>query len=397
MPACPTHARLLRMTIAPGIAVLLASTPGFAANEKPEDAGQPRATMHQVFGALRVLLPLSLDAGRFADPKEQAKIAAQINILTGAVHALESHGSGRDRGFLFLSRSLARDVEELRHRYNFGRLEEARFYVLEATRNCVACHARLPSQRDFPLGRQLLEPIDLTTLSHHERSQLFVATRQFERALASWEELFGESIVSAAQLDIGGYLNDYLAIAIRVQGDYARARRGLEIVRARSDVPEYLAPKLEAWGSELSTLEKSPPDWHDMTAARKLASRKTGGDVEDDALSATISDLVASSLLLRFIDEAHGAQGRTQELAEAYYWLGRVEARSADSFWVPQASFHLELAIRLDPKAPHAEHALALLEEQLAFGYGGIESEILPVDLWTNLEELRELVAASRS
>jgi hypothetical protein len=378
-------------------AALLLASPTFAADEKPDASGQPRATMHQVFGALRVLLPLSLDAGRFADPKEQATIAAQINILTGAVHALESHGSGRDRGFQFLSRSLARDVEELRHRYNFGRLEEARFYVLEATRNCVACHSRLPSQRDFPLGAQLLEAIDLTTLSHHERSQLLVATRQFERALASWEELFGESIVSSAQLDVGGYLNDYLAIAIRVQGDYGRARKGIEIVQARKDVPDYLKPKLDAWQSELAGFEKSPPDWHDMDAARKLAAHKTAGDAEDDALSATISDLVASSLLLRLIDDIHGAQGRDAELAEAYYWLGRVEARSADSFWVPQASFHLELAIRLDPKAAHAEHALALLEEQLAFGYGGIESEILPVDLWTNLEELRELVAASRS
>jgi hypothetical protein len=119
--------------------------------------------------------------------------------------------------------------------------------------------------------------------------------------------------------------------------------------------------------------------------------------MEDDALTATITDLVASALLLRFIDEAQGATDRTQELAEAYYLLGKVEARSADSFWVPQASFHLELSIRLDPKSPDAEAALALYEEQLAFGYGGIESEILPVDLWATLEELRRLVAENRS
>jgi hypothetical protein len=98
-------------------------------------------------------------------------------------------------------------------------------------------------------------------------------------------------------------------------------------------------------------------------------------------------------MLLRFVDEAHASSNRTAELAEAYYWLGKVEARSADSFWVPQAPFHLELSIRLDPSGAHAEDALALYEEQLAFGYGGIESEILPVDLWTTLSELRKLVA----
>lgn len=359
---------------------------------------QPRATMHQVFDAIRVLLPLSLDAERFRDPKNQAEIAARIEVLTGASKTLESHATGRDRTFQFLSQSLGRDVAEIKHRYASGRSEEARFFILEATRNCVACHSRLPSDRDFPLASKLLEKVNRDELSHHERSQLFVATRQFDKALASWEELFGDTIVSAAQLDVGGYLNDYLAIAIRVQGDYGRARRAIAVVRARPDVPDYLAPKLAQWETDLAGFEKSPPDWKKLDDARKLASRSTPGeDVEDDALTATITDLVASALLLRFVDEAHAASDRTPELAEAYFWLGKVEARSADSFWVPQASFHLELAIRLDPKGKHAEEALMLYEEQLAFGYGGIESEILPVDLWTTLSELRKLVAEGRS
>jgi hypothetical protein len=366
--------------------------------EKPSAATapaeeQPRATMDRVFAALRVLLPLSLDPKRFSSKEEQAVIAAQIEALAGAAHALENHGANRDRGFRFLSGSLASDVEEIRQRYRFGRLEEARFFVLEATRNCVACHSRLPSAKDFPLGSKLLENIDMESLSSHERSQLYVATRQFDKALQSWESLFADdSIVSASQLDVGGYLNDYLAIAIRVKGDYGRARRSIEVVRARKDVPDYLKPQLDAWVRDLARFERKPPGWKDLTTARELADQKSTGDVEGDALSATITDLVASSLLLRFIDEMGGAPGHDAQLAEAYYWLGKVESRSADSFWVPQAPFHLEIAIRLDPKGPHAEEALRLLEEQMAFGYGGIESDVLPVDLWTNLEELRALV-----
>jgi hypothetical protein len=373
------------------------SSPGTGAASEPP-AQQPQATMHVVFDAIQVLLPLSLDAERFRAPENQAEIAARIGILTGAAHALESHASGRDRGFQFLSESLARDVEEIRHRYNYGRLEEARFYVLEATRNCVACHSRLPSNRDFPMASLLLDEVDLKGLSHHERSQLYVATRQFEKALATWEELFASDEVPAAQLDIGGSINDYLAIAIRVEGDYARAGRGLAIIRARDDVPDYLAPKLDAWIAELARFAAAPPDWHGLGAARKLAQRTAeGGDPEEDALRATVSDLVASSLLLRFLDNARDAPDRAGEVAEAYYLLGRVEARSADSFWVPQATHNLELAIRLAPNSPWAEDALQLYEEQLAFGYGGIESEILPVDLWATLSELRQLVAEAGS
>ena len=378
-----------------GVLIAFSPGPGQAqqAGATPED-GQPRETMHRVFEAIRLLLPLSLDAERFRAPDNQAAIAKQIEVLAGASATLEAHAGKRDRTFRFLSESLANDVDEIRQRYQSGRLEESRFYILEATRNCVACHSRLPSYQDFPLAPRLLGRIDLVRLSHHERSQLYVATRQFDKALASWEELFAGSEISAAQLDVGGYLSDYLAIAIRVQHDYGRARRAIAVVRARDDVPDYLAPKLDGWMADLAYFEGAPPDWRDLKSARALASRKTPGeDVEDDALTATITDLVASGLLLRFIDEAHAARERTAELAEAYYWLGKVEARSADSFWVPQAPFHLELAIRLDPGGAHAEDALALYEEQLAFGYGGIESEILPVDLWTTLSELRTLVA----
>lgn len=373
---------------------LLVATLALLGAKEADEEPEPRATMDQVFESLRVLLPLSLDAERFRAPENQAEIAARIAILTGASHMLENHAAGRDRTFQYLSHSLARDVDEIGYRYNFGRLDEARFFVLEATRNCVACHSRLPSQHVFPLASRLLDQVDTKKLSQHELTQLYVATRQFDKALSAWEELFAGDVVSAAQLDMGGYLNDYLAIAIRVQGDYARAQRGIEIVRKRSDLPDYLAPKLDQWKADLARFQKSPPDWHSLDAARKLADRgPSTEDPEDDALSATITDLVASAALLRFIDEAHGAPERSAELAEAYYWLGRVEARSADSFWVPQAPFHLELAIRLNPGGPHAEEALALYEEQLSFGYGGIESEILPVDLWTTLTELRTLVA----
>jgi hypothetical protein len=59
---------------------------------------------------------------------------------------------------------------------------------------------------------------------------------------------------------------------------------------------------------------------------------------------------------------------------------------------VPQAEFHLEAAIRLDPTGPTARPAYALLEQSLSIGYGGTSAEILPVDLWTKLNELRALV-----
>jgi hypothetical protein len=395
------HGRLTRQATATALLTIGTLAAGSLRAEAPDPAGspgEPRATMHRVFDALSELLPLSLDPTRFEAAPNQPEIARQIGVLASAVRALEQHGEQRDPDFRFLSRSLSEDVEEVLHRYHWGRLEEARFFILEATRNCVACHSRLPSAREFPLADQLLGRVDLDALSHHERGQLYVATRQFDRALNNWEELFAGTEQTPSQLHIGGYLRDYLTVAIRVQRDLPRARRTLEKLAADPKLPRYLALRLQTWIGDLKQFEAASgadTDTNiDLARARALAHRApTAAAVPDDTALA-VSDLLASSLLFRFVDTARQRRVDDRDLAEAFYLLGLIEARGVDSYWVPQAEFHLEAAIRLDPRGPIARSAYALLEQSLAIGYGGTSAETLPLDLWTKLNELRALADA---
>ena len=105
-----------------------------------------------------------------------------------------------------------------------------------------------------------------------------------------------------------------------------------------------------------------------------------------------VYDLVASSMLHRIVDAAPVGDPR---LAEAYYRLGVIEARSVDSYWVPQTEFHLEAAIRAAPDGPFAERAYALLEEYVLLGHGGPEG--LPDEVTANLAALRVLLDAPPS
>jgi hypothetical protein len=102
-----------------------------------------------------------------------------------------------------------------------------------------------------------------------------------------------------------------------------------------------------------------------------------------------VGDLLASSVLLRFID----AGGRTDaQLAEAYYLLGIAEIRSVDAFWVPQAEFHFEASIRTEPQGAYAMESYALLEESILMGYSGSSGLHLPIDVQVTLEELKRMV-----
>ena len=93
---------------------------------------------------------------------------------------------------IILSRSFADDVREIRARWAAGHLEEARYYVVELTQNCVACHARVPAAREFPLADDLLAREEVADLPPRERAALQVAVRRFDAALSTWEGLFAD-------------------------------------------------------------------------------------------------------------------------------------------------------------------------------------------------------------
>jgi len=346
--------------------------------------------MHRVFEALSHLLPLGVDEEAFNDPANKAEIERWMNVLAGAAGELHDHGRTRDAGFRNLSRSLASDVEEIRYRYQSGRTDEARYFLIESTNNCVACHSRLPRARDFGLAERMNEQIDMSEMSPHERAQIYVATRQFEKALETWEAQFAdEKTIRAVDLDIGGSLLDYLAIAIRVVQDPARARRGLERIAQRNDVPRYLARHLARWIADLKRFEAAGKQAPSLAKARELLGVSESSGKIPFGKELLVSDLLASGVLLRFIDTGKRSDS---ELAEAFYLLGIAEVRNVDAFWVPQAEFHFEAAIRTQPQGPFAVDAYALLEESILVGYSGSSGLHLPVDVWSTLEELRLLV-----
>ena len=216
-----------------------ASRAALAASAEAE-AELTRARMTQLVEALRVALPLSLSPEAFAAEANRARLEAALRRLRDGASALADHGQQSDVGFSHLSSTLARDATDIHHRFVTGRLDEARFLLGELSSDCVACHARLPYGRDSEIGRSLWNAVDATTLPLDQRVRLQVATRQFGPALESYEALLAGSLVAPAELDLGGFLSDYLTISIRVRGDLARARRHLDTWRKRPDLPAYL-------------------------------------------------------------------------------------------------------------------------------------------------------------
>lgn len=399
--------RIILSALVVGIALAELAASSSRAAPANATSDDPRPTMREVFEQMKILIPLSLDEARWSDPAAQPRIREALDRLEASASTLEVHGRQREAGFNELALNLERDLREVREHYRIGAFEEARFFLTGSLQTCVACHVRLPSDRTFPFADQLIDQVEIQSLDPRERAWLYVTVRRFDSALSGWEALMADPKISPAELDASGVLVDYLNVVLRVRTDIPRARKALAALAARKDVPVYLSERISSWRAALDRLDPStfqPGAKGALERGSALAieaGQVAQGPFGRDGL---VQDLAAASLLVRWLEEDRARRESVtrnptarerSDTSQAYYWLGVVEARSLDGFWVNLSERHLESAIRADPKGPFAKKAYARLEETQFLGYGGASGNDLPADVLTNLRELRELIQSN--
>jgi len=354
---------------------------------------EPNATMGEIVEVLGFVLPLGLQPERFADPARRDEILAALRRLARDGERLEAHAGSRDAGFGFLSRSLASDSRLVVERYEAGRYDEASFLLYQITDHCVACHTRLPDARAHPVGQRLVETPEVQALPLEERVKLQAATRQFDEALAGYEELFAAEERSPADLDLLGHPDAYLELCLRVREDPQRPLATFERLAARPDVTPPLAETLAVWIASLQELSKRTPLAAPLPEARALLSLARDRQRFPDDRRALVYYVAASGVLNRYVGEG---QPSRRDLAEAYYLLGLIESRVGRAFWPSQTEDYLEAAIRTAPAEPFAAEAYGLLEEFVASGYQGADGGTVPADVRERLAELLVLILAAQ-
>lgn len=360
----------------------------------PDPELDTRQRMQPIFEAVRFLFPLSLQEERFRDPELRDRILASLQLLQRSSGDLASHGQERGASFAFLSRSLSIDVRDVNQRYEEGHVREARFLVQQLVETCVACHSRLPSEQSSGLSSQFASELKEADLPLDERAKLEYATRQFDRAVVTYEQLLASPDFSPTTLDLMGHLDDYLELSIRVRGEYERPALALESFSGRDEISPALAGEVKHWIRSLRELEKRKPAPDPLVEARLLM--EDAGDTQRfrDERDALVYYLQAGSVLHRYLE---GQPTNPNDLASAYYMLGTIETRVGQSFWLSQAEVFLESAIRTAPSSDVALRSYDLLEEFLVAGYTGSSGVQVPPDIQAKLDELRRIVDEARA
>ncbi len=364
-----------------------------AAIAHAEDDDSTRELMTRIVVALQVALPSSFDEASYQKPEQRAKILDALAELADNSEGLELHAARSDAGVAYLSHSLAADAREVHRRYADGHFEQSRFLLHNLTDVCVACHSRLPDDDVRPIGSTLANDKSLAELPLDQRAQYEIATRQFDRALVSFETWFADPAVSPDDIDLTGEFEDYLEVSLRVRQDPQRAIDTFERLLARDDVSDRVQLNVKTWIGSLEALAVGQPQGSPIEQARAQMKSTGAAEVARDERSALVAAIAASGVLHRYVAEQTVV---SPELGEAFYLMGVIEADVGRSFWASQTEQFLETAIRIGPGEPYAEPAFELLEAFVVTGYSGSGGEHVPADVRAQLAEMRALIDRAR-
>lgn len=346
--------------------------------------------MQDLSQALNKLLPLVSDTKAFNNPSNEVAIrdaASRLKKLSHQVRAIEKPSA--DPAFDSIARMLDEDLARAVSALATGNRDYARLTIRESIGYCIQCHTQTASGPNFP---KLELSFDASSLSPLGRGDFYAATRQFDRALASYQE--GVKDAAYAKRDIFGWeraVKSALAIAVRFKQSPQESQKIARAVLNNKSAPESLKSAAQSWmgsiadwSKQLSNKKPEPT----LTIAQKLIDQADAK--QDVSAPQDVPYLRASAILHQWLSENPAKPGQSNiERAKALWLAGRAAEASRElNFWTLHERYY-ELCIDDAPKTETAKACFSLLSDSVVTGYTGSSGTNLPAEEERRLARLK--------
>lgn len=275
-----------------------------------------------------------------------------------------------------------------------GNLEYGKSLLRTVTTYCIACHTRHengPEFSTFPLSPKAEK------LGKAERAELYVATRQFDKGLALFQELIADKdLAKNHPFDWEQPIRNALAIAVRVKKDPASSA---EIIATASKLPlpDFEQARLAKWKKAVDAWKKEPAIKIHTEAG--LAAEMRRLLKEAMAVQWYPVDRSAEIQYLRASAAAHDllrVATNPRVIAEALMGAGAAyEVLSNPAFW-PMHEFYYEACIRQLPHSDLSRECFSRFEQSVYFGYTGTSGTRVPGDTQELLLKLKALAGPAK-
>lgn len=353
-----------------------------------EGMNQTQTRMRGVFITLTKAYKYSLDPAAFEDLANRDDIESALQALAANARELKTHGGGLDASFDYLRRSLSRDATDALDRFENRQYVGSRFLLTKLTENCVTCHSKLPDHSHFDMGAKFLEEAGVEKLAPLQRVDLEIATRQFDRALDTYEGAFADKHQDPQTLALVGSFAEYIRLCVGVVEDPQRAVKTLTAFEKRDDLSGNMKDNVQHWVADLKTLDLAGAKGHELETAREMIDKTRAAKRFPEDRRGLVEFIGASALLHRYL---HAGVTNPDDKADALYLLAVAEANISRSYWVSETPSLLGQAIVTAPKSNVAKLAYAFLEQYTLSGQS-VTARTVPENVTHTLDSLRTVM-----
>lgn len=357
--------------------------------------------MHDLADTVSSLLP-DLVSNNKSSSNDIKRLEKQTKRLMDLAHTVNMGPNSpnnvlppdADPTITFISSLFERETKHAYQAIKAGQTEYAKSVLKMVTGYCIACHTRNDQGPDFPVF-PLKARVD--SLPEIEKGELFAATRQFDKALASFESVIANTeIAKKRQIEWGRAVRNAFMISIRVKRDPDKALSILQKIETLPSPPEFFKGYLVAWKESITHWKKEGTWVAAKQTEESLFKEATRLMEEGRKLqkfqfdhSADVQYLRASSLIHDLLS-SHPHGRRT---GEGFKMAGIAYELLEDRFISPLPEMYYEACIRQSPHTKNALECFQRYEERIYFGYSGSGGTSIPEDVSALLQELKSIAA----
>ncbi len=338
-----------------------------AVNKKEEQPKTWSSTMNQMGESFAEILPYIFDDKKSADPSNKQIIIKKIGKLKKAAGHISDKTAvkilGKDPIVLNSIRGLKDDLDRAESLYENGFSASGQNILKSTVGFCYQCHTRT----NFGAENTLKIPDGIFTKISDpvQRSKAYVATRQFEKALAELKKsLMNTSAGNVNTFEHEKVLKTYLSIAIKSDRPVTNSINTLSEYVAKYQPPFYLAENIKSWVSSLK-------DWDRVkgkSASYINLSKKPSALYDADYVDTLIQAQFYHDQIMR----------GTTKLSDMYYQLGKIYEKYPEfNYWDISKTYYAA-CINESPKTSIAKTCYADLERAIHVDYSGSGGIFIP-------------------
>lgn len=350
------------------------------------------SSMQGLSDEVREILPFAYSRQQTYTPQQIQSVKDKLSKLEKKSHSISASMAqpylGDDPLVKFSLKNLVSDVQRAQSALEVGRVKYSKGVIKTVMNHCFRCHSvnSVGGQSKWTVSQ--LSGLSLSPL---EKSELLVATREYDKAIDILEaSLKNVTYLQSSPFDYEAALKHYLVLSVRLRPNPSRAISIFKELLEMKSIPFYLYKKIDSWKISLMAWEKESKmsqksSQVGIRSAKKMIAKARKNQSYSKDASGDVNYLRSTQILHELLK----TNLKSGLKAEVYFLLGGIyEVLGELGYWSLHENY-FEGCIEEKPKSRLSKRCFERLESSIYLGYSGSSGIHIPVPEKQRLESFR--------